>query len=416
MKREDVHPLLVQAVDGMFEPDLADEAWAAAVGIRRRRRRTTIIILVAIALIAAVAGLIAGLSGGKAGIAPPTTVPSAPAGVVPPAGKIAGADFWIAPEAASERYLDHLETPMGDSLRLPDSPANLSESPVNLITAVVLTNHNGFYDPLLLGSDGKWARADVRLSEIGTGAPLSTGAVAPNGKLVAFPQPGALLVLDATNAGIQRFNVPSQDLRSVSWLPDGHHLLVSGPDAAYRILIGVGGYGERAVTVVEPSLDPDAATAPYRLDDRSGQVALSRYSMSNGWTLSGTADLPVQSWVGQTFASSSTAARLFVAGDVPQVPSADLQPQVVAAISAQRSLPDRLLVLGPSPPATAGTLAPAVARPPGCCLVLGWFDENTVLIQVQGWVIGWDVQSGQVRRVTELEVSGVALGPGVRGG
>jgi hypothetical protein len=48
--------------------------------------------------------------------------------------------------------------------------------------------------------------------------------------------------------------------------------------------------------------------------------------------------------------------------------------------------------------------------------VLGWYDENTVLIQVQGWVIGWDVQSGQVRRVTELEVSGVALGPGVRGG
>ncbi|MEU0096023.1 hypothetical protein [Kribbella sp. NPDC006257] len=415
MKREDVHPLLVQAVDAMFEPDLADDSWAAAVAIRRRRRRSVIIVVVATALIAAVAGLIAGLSGGKAGITPPTTLPSAPAAVVPPAGTIAGADYWIAPQAASERYLDHLETPMGDSLRFPDSPANLSESPVDRIAAVVLTSRSGSYDPLLLGSDGKWARADVRLSAIGTGAPLSTGAVAPNGKLVAFPQPGALLVLDATNAGIQRFNVPNQDLRSVSWLPDSHRVLISGPNAAYRILISGGGFGERAVTVVEPSIDPDAATAPYRLDDRSGQVALSRYSASNGWTVSGAADLPVQSWVGQTFGSSSVAARLFVASNSPQVPNAELQPQIVAAISAQRSLPNRLLVLGPSPPPTAGTLAAAVARPVGCCLVLGWYDENTVLIQVQGWVIAWNVQSGHVRRVTELEVSGLALGPGVRG-
>jgi hypothetical protein len=45
--------------------------------------------------------------------------------------------------------------------------------------------------------------------------------------------------------------------------------------------------------------------------------------------------------------------------------------------------------------------------------VLGWYDDDTVLIQVQGWVIAWDVRTGRVRRVTELEVSGVALGPGV---
>jgi len=415
MKREDVRPLLVRAVDGMFEPDLADDAWAAAVGIRRRRRRSAIVVLVAIALIAAVAGLVAGLNGGKSAITPPTTPPSLPPGIVPPAGQISGMDFWIAPEAASERYLDHLDTPMGDALTLPNAPAKLSDSPIARVAAVVLSNDNGAYVPLLLGDDGKWARADLRLSAIGTGAPLSTGAVSPSGKLVAFPQPGALLVLDTTNAGVQQFNVPNQDLRSVSWLPDSHHLLVSGPDATYRILIGTGGFGERAVTVVEPSLDPDAATAPYRLDDSAGQVAVSRYSVSNGWTLSGTADLPVQSWIGQTFGTSTTGARLFVSRELSQVPSADQQPQVVAALTGQRSSPGRLLVLGPSRPPTAGTLQPAVARPPGCCLVLGWYDDNTLLIQVQGWVIAWGVQSGQVRRVTELEVSGLALGPGVRG-
>ncbi|QNE17585.1 hypothetical protein F1D05_06275 [Kribbella qitaiheensis] len=415
MRREDVNPLLVQAVDGMFEPDLADAAWTAAVGIRRRRRRSRVIALVAILVIGAVIALIATLGGGKAGIAPPTTPPPGPPGAVQPAGQISGMDFWVAPPSGSERYLDHLDTPMGEALKLPDSPANLGDSPVKQIAAVVLASHSGSYDPLLLGNDGKWSRADVRLSAIGTGAPLSSGAVSPNGALVAFPQPGQVLVLSALNAKVRQIDVPTQDLRSVSWLPDGNRLLVSGPDAAYRVVIGSGGYGERDVTPVEPSSDPDAATAPYRLDDAAGRVALSQYSVDGGWAPSAAVQLPVASWVGQTFGGGPTAARLFIADELPQITKADAPPQVVAAISGQRSLPDRLLVLGPSPPPTAGTLAPDVARAPGCCLVLGWYDDNTVLIQVQSWVIAWGVRSGHVRRVTELEVSGVALGPGVRG-
>jgi hypothetical protein len=413
VRREDVRPMLVQAVDGMPEPDLADPSWTTAYGIRRRRRRSMVAALVAIVVIGSVAALIAGLTGGKAGIAPPTTPPSGPPGVVPSAGQIAGMDFWIAPPSGSERYLDHVDTPMGDELKLPDAPANLSETPVKQIVAVVLADHSGSYEPLLLDSDGHWSRADLRLSAIGVGTPLSSGAVAPNGELVAFPQPGALLVLNATNAGVQRFNVPTQDLRSVSWLPDSNRLLVSGPDTAYRILIAGGGFGERAVTPVEPSGDPAATTAPYRLDGGIGQVSLSRYSVNGGWTLSGAAPLPVESWVGQTFSSGTAAARLFMSGELSQLPNA--RPQVVAALSVQRSQPDRLLVLGASPPATAGTNAPDVVRPPGCCFVLGWYDDDSVLIQVEGWVIAWDVRTGRVRRVTELEVSGVALGPGVRG-
>ena len=143
MKREDVHPMLVQAVDGMPEPDLADPAWTAAYGIRRRRRRSTISALVAIVVIGAVGALIAGLTGGKAGISPPTTPPSGLPGVVPPSGQIAGMDFWIAPPSGSERYLDHVDTPMGDALKLPDSAANLSETPVKQIAAVVLANQSG---------------------------------------------------------------------------------------------------------------------------------------------------------------------------------------------------------------------------------------------------------------------------------
>jgi hypothetical protein len=395
----------------MPEPDLADPAWTAAFEIRRRRRRSVVAALIAIVVIGAVAGLIAGLTGGKAGIAPPPSPPSGPPDAVPSAGQIAGVDFWIAPPSGSERYLDHLDTPIGDALKLPDAPPSLNEAPIRQIAAVVLRNHSGSYEPLLLGDDGHWARTDVQLSAIGTGAPLSSGAVAPNGQQVAFPQPGAVLVFSVVTGSVQQYDVPTQDLRSVSWLPDSNRFLVSGPDVAYRVVIGGGGFGEGPVTPVEPSGDPEDTTAPYRLGGGVGQVSLSRYSINRGWTLSGAAQLPAASWVGQTFSSSTKAARLFISTDLSQLPNA--RPQVVAALSAQRSQPDRLLVLGASPPATAGTLAPDVVRPAGCCLVLGWYDDDTVLIQVQGWVIAWDVRTGRVRRVTELEVSGVALGPGV---
>jgi hypothetical protein len=419
VRREDVKPLLSEAVDRLPEPDLADAAWVGGVGIHRRRRRSTIAMLVAVVLIAVVAAIAAGVGGGKAGISPPTTPPSVLTGQIPSTGQIAGIDFWIAPPSGSELFLDRLPTPIGDSLRLPENPAPLLEQPLDQVAAVLLAERGGAFTPLLLGNNGRWSRADVPLAGITSGPPLSSGAVAPNGQLVAFPQHGAVIVVDSTNAGVQRFTVPAQDLRTVSWLPDSNRLLVGGPGVAYRILLGPGGFGERTVTAVDPGKDGDEMTAPYRLDGGVGQTQLLRYSVNAGWTSAGDSQLPAESWAGQTFTGGNVAARVFVSSRLPQVPTADSRPQVVAAISAQPTRPSRLLVLGEtpaaSPPPTPGPATPAAVRAPGCCFVLGWYDENTVLVQVRGWVIAWDVPTGKVRRVTELEVTGVALGPGLRG-
>ena len=75
-------------------------------------------------------------------------------------------------------------------------------------------------------------------------------------------------------------------------------------------------------------------------------------------------------------------------------------------------------MLGETPAATPPATGPAVpdaVRTPGCCFVLGWYDPYTALLQVTGWVLAWDLQTGRVRRVTELEVDRVALGPGITG-
>jgi hypothetical protein len=379
-------------------------------------------------VIATVAALAAGFGGGKANPTPPTMPPSTPpstqAGFISPQGKIAGIDFWVAPPAGSERYLDRIDTPLGDSLRAPQRPADLQVEPVNDIAAVLLARRgNGRYRPLLLDQDGHWAEAAVDLARIRTGPPLSAGAVSPDGRFVAFPQPGELLLLDGATAGIRSVALPSQDLSAISWLPDSQRVLVSGSGAAYSVLAGPGRSGEPNVTGLVGGDDPSALTAPYRLEGSVGRVSLMQYGVSSGWLLQARLPLPATSWFGQAFTAGSRVARLFLAPKLPQVVTTASVPQVVAAISTEPSLPSRLLVLGETPAATPPSrprrAVPDEARTPGCCSVLGWYDEHTLLVRAvgkqSGWIVAWDLQTAEVRRVAQLEVDPVALGPGIRG-
>ena len=407
--------MLARAVGRLPEPDLADAAWAEGVAIRQRRRRSVLVGLVVVVLIALIAAIGFGVNSGKgAELVPPTTPPTNPADYVAPAGQIAGIDYWVAPPPGSERFLDRLETPLGDSLQLPSNAKPLSEHPIDRIAAVVLEKRGDTYEPLLLGADSSWSRADVQLVPIATGSPLSPGSVSPDGRIAAFPQPGELVTVDAGTAEVSHHDVPAEDLRSVSWLGDAQRVLVSGPGVAYRVLVGEGGFGEGPLVKVNGAKDADAVTAPFRLDGG----AVGRYTVSGQWIEDRALALPVRFWVGQTFSTSSIAARLFVSDNLRQVPTKVSLPQVLAAISTLRAQPSRLLVLGepvtgtPRTPLAAGDRA--YVREPGCCSVLGWYGDGTPLLQVRGWVLAWDLSSGRVRRVTELGVDGLAVGPGIR--
>jgi hypothetical protein len=415
MRREDVPPLLFQAADELPEPDLADAAWAAGLRVRRRRRRTVLVsVLVVLLALLVVSITIEVGSGGNADITPPnrlfnTAAPEA----VEPAGQIAGLDFWLAPPPGSEKFLDRLETPLGDRLELPGKVHALAKNKLDRVAAVVLAKNGDGYVPLLLGRDASWSQAAVGLEAVDGRPPLSPGAVSPDGRVVAFPQPGRLVTVDASTAEISQYALPAGDFRSVSWLGDAQRILVSGPGVAYRVLVGEGGDGEQPVARIEGSNDPEAVTAPFRIE--TGQ--LERYLVSGQWTEDSALTLPVQSWVGQTFSSDGGVARLFVADKLPQVPTLLSQPQGVAVASTFRSVPTRLLMLGE--PVMSSGRTPSAAdlaevRRHGCCAVLGWYDEQNLLVQVRGWVLAWDLYSGRVRRVTELAVGEVALGPGLR--
>jgi len=411
MRREDVRPLLLQATDQLPEPELADAAWAAGLVVNRRRRRAVAITVIGVLALAVVASIVirAGTRGNADDIRPPTTPP----GYIESSGKISGIDYWVAPPPGSERFLDRLETPLGDRLELPDKVRPLAKHHVDDIAAVVLVKHEDRYAPLLLGSDGSWAQADVGLVAVGGEPPLSSGAISPEGRIVAFPQPDEVVTVDASTAQISRFPLPGGAFRSVSWVADGRRVLVSGPGAAYQVVVGEVGNGERPVIPVSPARDPDEVTSPFRIQTGS----LMRYLFDGQWAEDTPLTLPVRSWEGQTFSSISAAARVFVAENLPEVPTRVSQAQIVAAISTLRTMPSRLLVLGEprdNPPTNEGAGDHPFVREAGCCVVLGWYDDSNVLFRVHGWVLAWNLDSGRVRRVTELGVDQVALGSGLR--
>jgi hypothetical protein len=226
------------------------------------------------------------------------------------------------------------------------------------------------------------------------------------------------VLVDGTSGDVRRFELPSEDLRSVGWLPDSERVLVGGVNVAYRVLVGPGGSGEQPVAVVPGSKDPASVTAPYRLEAEAGHLSLMRYGATGVWSVQSRMQLPTTGWYGQTFTSVSWVARVFQAAQLPEVSGAGPPPQIVAAVSAVKNVPSRLLVLSRTPSAKTGQATPPV-RAPGCCSVLGWYDDRTVLVRVDGdrsgWILAWELTTGNVRRVTELEAAPIALGPGIRG-
>jgi hypothetical protein len=108
---------------------------------------------------------------------------------------------------------------------------------------------------------------------------------------------------------------------------------------------------------------------------------------------------------------------MFIADYIAEVPTVVSRPQAIAAISTLEPRDDRLLVFGETPAATPtpGRITPDRIREAGCCFLLGWYDSDTVLFEVTDWLLAWNRRTGQVRRVTELDLDGLALGPGIHG-
>ncbi len=408
---EHVQLMLEDASAQVAEPDFADRVWADARVISRRRRRLAVAVgaMAVVALIAA--GVVAGpqLKQSTQLVAPsPNPLPTETI-TVPPSGDIDGAPYWMGPLAGSEPWLDGLPTVLSPELGIPDGRIqNLDSRPIRQVAVVLMREvEPGRYHPFLRSMGGRWAESTIDLvptkDALGNNvAPLSTTAVAPSGSTVAFAQPGKLVVLDTTNGHAEDIPVPSATISHVAWTTTGDRVMVTGPDAAYRVIVGDLTPGlQRVVPIAQPA-DPDVLTPPLALDsDSTGQTLMSYDANGRGRLVQRPA-LPVYRWVGSTFSSGGLSARSLIPRQLPKLTE---NGQALAVVEANPQAPRKLMLLPDSI---------KEVRLPGRG-VLGWYDDHTVLFESRtndgGWILAWNVLNGQLLRVTELHVDSYALGP-----
>lgn len=418
MNPQEIRTVLDRASEHLPEPDLTDTSWTAATGIRRHRRRRTALgaTLVAGSVLAAV--LVGGdrleQGGEPVGPTPPPATETA-AGVVS-AGAIGEIPFWIAPAAGSERWLDPLESPFGEPLAVPeDTLDDLRERPIRQLAAVTLRRVPGEdkYRPVLLSRSGRWAEAAVELvptrDGVGNrGLPLDPTAVAPNGTRVAFPQPGAVVVLDSDSGHTDRILVPSATIENVAWLATGDRLLVSGDGTSFLVLVGDLADGEQRVRRIAGTADP-WAVSPATLDLSGSTVTMAGFSADGVHRVGKQLPLPVRQ-----FYEASAVRRALVARSFRSTPAPDLTghtesatPQMLAVVESPGDAA-KLLVFDENR---------SSPRAGACCAVMGWYDDDTVLFEARSpsgsWLLGWNVRTGVTRRVSELLVDVLALGPGI---
>jgi len=365
---EQLARLLAEAAEDVPSPELAEVAWARATQVRRRRRMVG-------SGVAAVALVGAGWLVATAPFAGPdldgaqptatTTFPSRPVTQVDrmPAKPAAGNNSPLPPS------LDHLVGP--DAVRLSTRPVSRA---VALYEQPDTTKSPGTV--YVLGDDGVVRRLDGVALDFVTGAdkdvspvPLTPTALSPDGRGAAFPQRDVVVVVDLTTAKEQRFPVPGYNLE-IRWQGSAT-VLVGQADATYSVDVASGQVTRVAGEWSLPDGPTDPAS-PVPIDQR------------------GFAPYAVGQWHGPAWRLGDQVARAgFAAGLAP----------VIAVFDARTGALTHVLVL-------------SSGRSGGCCIALGWFDAQTVLVQLGlDGVVAWDTRTGEVSSVTEEFKGVLAIAP-----
>ena len=380
MTDQDLRALLQERVADLattdLSPDLAPAAWHAA-GRRRTRRRATAIagaaasVLVVLAIVAGVAGARDhGPDGGPASSAPIPSGGSDEGAAVPTATRMddyRGAAVWEAPPADLE-----LDLPRWREPSLPEvlDPATATTGPAGSPARGLVTEGRRVF---ALGEGGSLSELDVSglapVSDEGGNrlSPVTSYSLSPDGVRAFFVQERSLEVLDLVTGRWQTVETPewlAEGARWVSadeiWVPD--ELSSSGAGTLYGL---DGSVSMANVHWVELGFGTD--------DDTWGAVASTRNRM---------------------------AQTVFLAGPVDATGVSN--PEAVVVRTGARF---DVLTMWPAGTAT---------RQKGCCEVLGFLDDDTVLFaskSTEGYrLLAWRVGTADVYLVSRFAGPGTLVG------
>ncbi|WP_431917262.1 hypothetical protein [Nonomuraea jabiensis] len=212
------------------------------------------------------------------------------------------------------------------------------------------------------------------------GTPLKPNSLSPDGTMAAFPQKGAVVVVDLVIGQARRYPVPGFN-EVVLWR--GEQLLVEQEEAnylldlatgkarrqAYKGFAGVAGYRDlRIVSAGESGRTVIREGGSEVVLDAGGSMPVGVLG-NHGWQR------------GDLVAGSAH----------DQAEKADVV--VVAETDTGRVLRTLLLPWGDAPGMRCGK---------GGCPVRGWIGQDTVIIESGDRLLGWNIGTGALSRVAEL--------------
>jgi hypothetical protein len=384
MSREDLTGLLTELAEEIAGPSLAAPAWAGARRIRRRR--ATIAAAAAVLVVAASIAIVRLPHG--------TTVP-----VGPPTG---------APTGTGYVQIDHLPATIPtvvdaapywpSTLNPPANAPTLSQEP---LSHAILLFQPGSDGPIFVWGEGSinggsgdgqfhWVRLDISLNDTvdaggNRASPVDLNAIGPMGESMAFAQTGEYVIVNLRTQTTERTPLPGLN-EEVTWLPDGRHLLVNNDTQTWLVgldhvvgQVGVTGWyvtplvgaARGLTTMMLPDGEPMVV---HRFDDE-GRAAVSSFEVVNAPSYR-PSYLQPRGWrMGNLIAQAAS-------GQVGNYPG-----DFVVVVDDRTESVTHVLDLG-------------TGRNKGCCAVLGWTDNETVLIRTdQDGLLRWHLSTGQVTRL-----------------
>jgi hypothetical protein len=371
--------------------EMSAEFVIAAIGDvrarRQRRQKRAVVAVLAVAVGAAIAVIAIGTDEAVDENTPTINEPLPP---LPGPPELNPDSLQKAPTASEVSTLPWRDTELPRALPTDIATAPpLSRDPID--HALALIGGTGAAVGVI-GEDGRLRRLDGVALEptrepAGYGAsPVQHGALTSDGRLAAFPQPNAVVVVDLASGDSQRFDVPGTNTR-VAWNPDQRQILVGREGGPSSILDTTDGSVE--------AVPFDAYNAAYAPDGTVVEITETPDGPSVSdlvhWRDTGSARrLPLSIWIGSISSPSATGSQLLVAGSGDQIVRTVARYDIGWIVLDIETGQPIAMLGGGTVPYSDWLFGP-----------IGWLDADTVIVDAHGYLLAWTPATGVVERVSE---------------